>query len=122
MLRKTCAVGNFRSTEKQRLVCMLVFKYYEYGLEDYLQIEPQRPVLYVSQIKLYSLLHFIQGVGFTSPAIDLGQSSDTRFYLVSKHVTVDLFSVVLIMGNSVGSWPNQRHVSLQDINQLRQFV
>ena len=84
------------------------------SLEDQLQIQPHRPMPRILQIQPY---HFVEGR--PAPSIDLPQTCDPRHHQQAAHMPRTIL-VNLISDRRPRS--NQRHVSEQNIEKLRQFV
>src|SRR5437588_476904 len=84
------------------------------GLQENLEIQPHRPVVDVKQIKFNPAIEFQAATSFERP--QAGQAG-------SNAQTAALPALVLLdfMGQR-WAWPDQRHVSAQDVPKLRQLV
>ncbi|MCY1374814.1 hypothetical protein D9M69_621780 [compost metagenome] len=71
---------------------------------------------------LDTLLHLVQGIGLTSPAIHLRPPCDARLHLVAQHVAVDLGPVLLIMCHRVRTRADNGHIPKQHIDELGEFI
>jgi len=54
--------------------------------------------------------------------MDLSQPSHTRLDFVSEHISLDNASILLVMGSCVGTRADKRHLALENIEQLGQFI
>src|SRR3954451_19938227 len=86
------------------------------------QIEPYGPFLDISKVMLDPALHLIERLGLAAETVHLRPSGDARLHAVPRQVTVDPGCEVLVMWYGVRAWPDQRHLPLQHIQQLGQFV
>src|SRR5690606_41009748 len=110
------------SDRSLQLIGILAAKALEDRLQHDLDVPQQRPVPDVMQVVFDAFLHFLQGIGFTPPAVDLRPAGDTWLDLVAQHVALDLFPVELVVGHRMGSRPHDRHAALQHIEELGQFI
>src|SRR5262249_35757599 len=105
---------NYGKRERQPPSYPLFHKKSGYGFEDDLQVEPGRPVFDVVNIQLHHLLER-QAVA----AADLRQAGQSRLYV--KAFAVPGFVTFNLVGDG-RSRADQRHLALEDVEDLRQFV
>ena len=87
------------------------------GVEDDLEVELDGAFCDVDEVKLQ--LVFGDGVVF---AVDLGVAGEAGFYLEAKAVFRKLAEVLLHDFRALGAWTDDRHVTLQNIDELREFI
>jgi hypothetical protein len=82
----------------------------------------QRPALNIGEVQTYAPAHFVEGFCWAARAIALREACDPR--LCPKTITIvwQKRSVIMIVGNRMWAWPNNRHVANQDVPQLRQLI
>ena len=90
--------------------------------EDDLEVEEKRPISDVVEVEFDPFFHLLEGVGLASPAVDLCPACDARFDLVTQHVVTDQLAVLLVVRHGVGPWPDDRHLTGEDVDELRQFI
>jgi len=69
-----------------------------------------------------SLCHVLRVRRFAATAMDLRKPRYSRLDVVAHRIVLDDPTVLRIMGNRMGTRPDQRHFTFDDIHQLRQFV
>src|SRR5262249_30899125 len=89
---------------------------------DDLQIEPQRPLVNVLNIVLDSPPHLVERVGFAAKSPDLCKARDTRPDLVAEVIARNQAAVLVVQGAWMRARTDDRHVSLQDVDELGQLV
>src|ERR1700759_5811786 len=72
-----------------------------------------------------TLPYLLDGLGFSSPSVDLRPAGDARFHamaggVVSHRVLIE--HVAGLCGGRVGPRPDDRHVAAQDVEELRELV
>src|SRR4051812_991653 len=82
------------------------------------QVEPHRPVLDVIQVVLDPLLDR----GVAAPAVHLRPAGDARLHFVAQHVLGNLVLELRDEQRPLGPRADDRHIALEDVPQLRQFV
>ena len=90
----------------------------EDGHPEDVQIEPGCPVRDVIEIVLDSFAKRC----VTAPAMDLGPSGDPRFDPVPGHVVRNRLAELLREYRPFGPWPNEAHITPQNIDQLWKLV
>src|SRR6186713_3058153 len=83
-----------------------------------LEIERDRPVLDVVEVVLDALLER----GVAAPAVDLRPAGDAGLDLVAQHVLRDAVLELLDEEGALGPRPDDRHVALEHVPELRQLV
>src|SRR5579864_6635963 len=84
------------------------------GFEKYLSIEPERPAVDVGEVKLHPAIEVELAAAFERPqASHTGAHAQTT--PLPRLVLLDLFG-------QWRSWSDKRHVSAQNVPQLRQFI
>src|SRR5258708_5197593 len=73
-------------------------------------------------VVFYSGLHQVNGFGFTAEAIHLSPSRETRFDPMTGKVATNHLRVGLVVVGCVRSRPDERHCSVENVEQLRQFI
>src|SRR4051794_26661224 len=99
-----------------RLAGVAAAKDVDYGERDDAQVEPQRPVFNVVEIIPDSLLQ----VRVAPQIIDLRPSGDARLDKVLLHVAGDLLAESADEFGPLRSWPHDRHLSPENIDELRE--
>src|ERR1700737_5188638 len=85
-------------------------------------MRPKTPIVDVPQVELPPLRDVFDRWRRASRAIALRPTSDARLDVMTKGVIAqDIFEIVVVR-QGMRAWPDQRHVALQNIQQLRQFV
>src|SRR5579872_2841652 len=92
------------------------------GLQQDLDVEPRRPMAQILQIIAHPLRHLLQGLGLAAQSIDLGETRDSGPHLVADHVSIDELTVELIMSDGMRPRPDQAHLPLQHVQELRQLI
>ena len=82
------------------------------SLDHDFYIEPQRPVVDVVEIDFNTLLHLLDGVGFTAATADLCQAGNAGLDAVAGHISVDLAGVIVVMGDCMWTWSHQCHITM----------
>src|SRR6185503_9949965 len=80
-----------------------------------LQVERHRPVLDVIEVVFNSFLQRC----ISTPTIDLGPAGDPGLDLVAQHVLWDAVLELLDEEGALRAWPDDGHVALQHIPELR---
>src|SRR5436305_9936082 len=83
---------------------------------------PERPIVDVVEIMLDPALHFLIGFSLSTQAMDLRPAGDARLDVVPAGIERDTLLVLPIVRKRMWPRANQRHVALDDIEQLRQLV
>lgn len=104
------------------IIRFLVCEYHSDGSEYYLQVETQRPVSKIFQIRFHTEAHILHGRGLPSVSANLGEARYTRIHFVSNHVPLDELAILFVVGDRVRSRPHNAHVSLQNIYKLWKFI
>src|SRR5690242_5851806 len=86
------------------------------------QVEPEAPVLDVPKVTIDPLFHQLELGGLSAEAVDLRPTGQARLHMLTKGVVGDEFGVPVVMGNGMRPRTDQRHVSSQHIDELRQLV
>ena len=92
------------------------------GLEDNLDIEPERPVLDIPNVFLYAFLHLPQFLGLTTATIHLGIAGDAGTTEMAHHVLVDDVAVLFGVGKHMRTGTDDAHVAFQHVEELRELV
>ena len=88
------------------------------SLDQYLDVQPETPIIDVPQIKLHPLRDMFDRWRCASGAVALSPTSHARLDVMAKGVIAyDIFEMVVV-GQSVRARPDQRHLTLQYIQQL----
>jgi hypothetical protein len=66
--------------------------------------------------------HLVVGVGLAAQAVDLRPAGDARQHVVAPRIARDLLLVFAIVRERVRARADQRHVALDDVDELRQLV
>src|SRR5437762_8010832 len=88
------------------------------GQREYAQVEPDRPVLDVIQVVLYSLTE----VAVASQIVDLRPAGDAGFHEMFLHVPGKAIAKLGDKIRSLGPRTHQRHIAAEHVQELRQFV
>src|SRR5438067_422508 len=88
------------------------------GQREYAQVEPDRPVLDVIQVVLYSLTE----VAVASQVVDLRPAGDAGLHEMFLHVPGKAIAKLGDKIRSLGPRAHQRHVAVEHVEELRQFV
>src|SRR3954453_13546862 len=54
--------------------------------------------------------------------MDLGPASQARFHVVTVSIVANHFVIIVVMGERVRAWADQRHVTAKDSPELRQLI
>ena len=95
------------SQDKAHKLKSISVNHRQWCLKQDLDIQPQRPVLYIPEIMLDSERHFFLGVGDASETIYLCPTGDTGFDLVAEHVFGDTGFELFVEFNRMWPWSNQ---------------
>ena len=87
-----------------------------------MQVEPQRPVAQVIEIVVDARLHLVEGAGLAAIAVDLGPAGDAGLDLVANHIAFYQVAVDFIVRHGMRAGADDAHASLQDIDELGQFI
>src|SRR5450830_8836 len=87
-----------------------------------LQVQAQRPVANIVQIKFNAPLHFVQRIGFATQTVDLRPAGDAWLDHMTQHVALDLLTVQFVVLYRMWTRSDNTHPTLQDIKELRQFI
>ena len=80
------------------------------------------PMFNIPNVAFYPFLHLPQFLRFTTESCHLRPASDTRLHKVAHHILGNLLFVEFRMVQHVGSRTDHRHIPLQHVPELRQFV
>src|SRR5262249_9641766 len=105
---------SYGKRERQTPSNSLFHKERGYGFEDDLQVQPGRPVFDVVNIELHHLLE-----REAIAAADLGQAGQSRLYVAPFAVPGFVAFNLVWDGRSRA---DQRHLALEDVEELREFV
>src|SRR5574340_1136333 len=94
----------------------------QYGFQDDMQIEAQRPVAQVIEIVVDARLHLVQGAGLAAIAVDLGPAGDAGLDLVADHIAFYQVAIDFIVRHGMGPGADDTHAALQHIDELGQFI
>src|ERR1700677_3065571 len=92
------------------------------GGRDNSHVQRERPVAEVIQVMLYTSLHFLDPVGFTTKAVDLRPTGNAGFDPVALDVSRHHFLIKVVVFKRMWARPDDRHISAQDVKKLRQLV
>src|SRR5690349_15495606 len=67
-------------------------------------------------------LHLVESARFSPISVDLSPPGNSRFDLVPDHVSLYEIAINFIVCHSVRARANDTHASLQDVDELREFV
>lgn len=85
-------------------------------------VEPQGEIVDIFKVGFHAVGHvFNLGCG-ASESADLSISCKAGTHLVTTHVIWNPFRIIACVFEHVGPGSDERHVALEDIEQLRQFV
>lgn len=76
----------------------------------------------IPEIELHPTPHIGDFRRVTTGPIDLSPSGNAGFHRLATIIVVDELAVILVMGEGVRARPDQRHVALENIDELRQLV
>src|SRR6185437_12664432 len=99
-----------------------VLEDYQYGFQDNVQVEPQRPIAQVIEIVVDPGLHLVEGAGLAAVAIDLGPAGDSGLDLVSNHITFYEVAVDFVVRHGMRAGADDAHAPLQHIDELGQLI
>jgi len=105
-----------------RLICVAISSGRQHSPDQDLEIEHQRPIVDVIEVVLHPLFHFLVRIGLTAVTVDLRPSGDSGLDVVPACIKRNASLVVPIVRQSMRTRPDEGHVALYDIEQLRQLV
>src|SRR5213075_809098 len=108
--------------QMKRSIGILLAQHHDHRLEDYLQVQQQRPAAQVREVVLDTRLHLVDGVGLAAKAVDLREAGDARSHRVADHVAADQLAIELVMRHGMRPRADHAHASLQHVDELRQLV
>ena len=76
----------------------------------------------VPNVVFDTLGHAVDGLRFAAVAVDLRPTGDTRLDVVTERVVGDDVLVLGVVGNRMWPGADQRHLSPEHVEQLREFV
>src|SRR6185312_17515002 len=71
---------------------------------------------------LHAHPHLLGRVGLAAEAVDLRPTGDAGLDAMAAEIAVDDLGILLVMGDRMRAGPDQRHVSPEHIEELRQLV
>src|SRR5260221_8334501 len=95
------------------------------GLSDDSEVQRNRPVFNVVEIMFHPFAYLLDGVGFVSPAIDLGPTGDAGLHAMARIVVLDRFLVEQGAGfcpEGMRARSYDRHLAAQHVQELRKLV
>src|SRR5262249_45276653 len=90
--------------------------------KDDLEVQQHTPIVNIPDIMVDAFLHALQCWSLASATFDLGPAGDARLHVVAKSVTADQLLIIIIVGRGMRPGPHNRHLTLQHVEKLRQFV
>ena len=90
-------------------------EYRRQRLGQYLDVEPERPLIHVLKIEKHPLVE-----RDSTAAVDLPKAGNSRFH--AEPPPLPIFIEALIIANRQWSWAYQTHVTVQHVKQLRKFI
>ena len=94
----------------------------EQGEGEYLQVEPEAPILDVPEGHNRPAAPSVEPGSLPAKAIDLSPTGKAWLYVLPKCVLCDHLAITVVVRNSMRSRPDQRHVPTQHVEQLWQLV
>jgi hypothetical protein len=104
---------------------MSVMYHKQNGPQEYIEIKTNGPVADVIHVVSQPTEKFFPGVERAPPSIHLSQARDPRFCQIPEPVVItDFLEFYSLDVCSQRMWPrsNERHLTHEDIDQLREFV
>jgi hypothetical protein len=92
------------------------------GAKQDMKIEHKRPIVDVIEVVVDALLHLLVSVGLSPIAMNLRPSGDAGFDVVPPGVEGDATLVLPIVSQRMRARPDERHVALDDVEQLRKLI
>src|ERR1700745_4318416 len=114
--------GAVQDATKTLLICVASARKFEAGQHKNLQIERQAPIVDVPEIAIDSTLHLLDACGLASVATDLGPSGNYRLDVMTERIVRQQVAIMIVVGNCVRSRPDQRHVSIENVKELGDFI
>src|SRR6185437_12774540 len=124
--------GGGRSPSFRLSIDVFGFEQRDEGAEDDPDVEPQRPMVDVVDVQLHALMHAVDGGRLAAMAGNLGPAGDAWFHAMARGIFVDdgfdrfaaaLFpQIARLAPHRMRPRPHQRHVALQDVEDLGQLV
>src|SRR5690349_20879892 len=71
---------------------------------------------------VYPFFHARHGASFAPVTVDLGPPRNSWFDVVSECILTDKIGVIVVKSERVRPWSNNRHVSFEDIKELRNLI
>lgn len=99
-----------------------IIKNQSYGPKNDEEIELQRPVAQVIEVKINPGLHLFERVGLAALSVYLRPTRDSRSDFMANHVTFYDFSVQLVVSHGMRPRTDDAHATLQDVYKLRQLI
>src|SRR6186713_3062968 len=85
----------------ERSVGLLLPDHGRERLHEYLDVEPQAPIVDVPKVKLNALFHNVDGGCLASQAMDLGPTRNARFDMVTEGIFPDQLFVIIVVNRGM---------------------
>jgi len=98
------------------------FEHFEAGAPKDVHVQQDRPVVDVPKVEFDPVLYLLDAFGLAAGTIDLRPSGNARLEMMPEAIGVDSPPILRIQEDRMRARPDKRHVTLEDIQELWQFV